>query len=166
MAFLSIGYGVHYNLAFVIRNNFLIIYFYTRDWLYGESSPPWARGFLLRSDIIVVHCFRSWQCYCSNSWWINGNGFANGDTIDIMRATKGKWWHHRQNESDKNKDLNLLKYEVVWFLSSVLFIIFYPLLTRVNTYSSTDTLDFNCSSRMNYCTWPKELEPHAAYTIS
>jgi len=34
MAFLSIGYEVHYNLALVIRNNFLIIYFYSR----GEIS--------------------------------------------------------------------------------------------------------------------------------
>jgi hypothetical protein len=28
MALLSIGYAVHYNLALVIRNNFLIMYLY------------------------------------------------------------------------------------------------------------------------------------------
>jgi glucose uptake protein GlcU len=53
-----------------------------------------------------------------------------------------KCWQERQNESNKRKELNLLKYEAVWFLSSVLFFIFYALLKRVITWSSTNTLVF------------------------
>jgi len=60
--------------------------------------------------ILVFHCLGSWGCYCNNSWWRNEN--------DFQMMTGLAEWERQRNE------LNLLKYEAIWFLSSVIFFYF------------------------------------------